>query len=437
MLVIQPLLPTTNQVGLVEEVRELRATFEERVEFLESTVHNLEDRLTSTATTQVPVASLVSTEPPSSTSTIPLSPQTTTVSRATWIYLVVNKGDCFERFKVFLKFVSTQFNKTVKIVRSDNALEFIRGQLGSYLSKEGIVQQTCPNRPQQNGRVERKHRHILDIARAIRFQSSLPLQFWGDCVMTAVYLINRIASSILKNKIPYEILLNKVLTYNHLRVFGCLAIASNPSRNIDKFSERGVPCVFLGYPAHQKGYKLYNLLTKSTFISRDVLFYEHIFPFSKSTQGQILHPLYIDGLPAPERHVNSYDDIHITAQDQTTTSTHTVVDEPSTSQSQPTLRRSTRQSNSPVWHKDYIVQQGNDVLSHVPMANQVTSSCLEATFETYMTALMANSTPRSFKEAILDKEWCSDMNNEIQALESNDTWDITYLPKDKKAIPCH
>ena len=44
-----------------------------------------------------------------------------------------------------------------------------------YLANQGIEHQTtCVDRPQQNGRVERKHIHILEVARALRFQASLP-----------------------------------------------------------------------------------------------------------------------------------------------------------------------------------------------------------------------------------------------------------------------
>ncbi|GJW16847.1 cysteine-rich receptor-like protein kinase 8 [Tanacetum coccineum] len=110
---------------------------------------------------------------------------------------------------------------------------------------------------------------------------------WGDCVVIATYLINRFPSVVLGNKTPYEILMNKKLSYSNLKVFGCLAVASNPSRVIDKMAPRGVPCLFLGYPPHQKGYTLINLLTHTRFVSRDVTFYERIFPYSKSSMSGV------------------------------------------------------------------------------------------------------------------------------------------------------
>ncbi|GJR48483.1 cysteine-rich receptor-like protein kinase 8 [Tanacetum coccineum] len=98
-------------------------------------------------------------------------------------------------------------------------------------------------------------------------------------------------SSVLKFKTPYEMLLNEVPSYDHLRLFRCLAMANNPSRTTNKFAERGVPYLFIGYPLHQKGYKLYNLQTHFVFVSRDVVFYEHMFPFSASTMLPLMHPL--------------------------------------------------------------------------------------------------------------------------------------------------
>lgn len=48
-------------------------------------------------------------------------------SRVTWTYLLVNKSDSFVALKTFLSYVSTQFDKKVKVVRSDNAPEFVKG----------------------------------------------------------------------------------------------------------------------------------------------------------------------------------------------------------------------------------------------------------------------------------------------------------------------
>jgi hypothetical protein len=65
-----------------------------------------------------------------------------------------------------------------------------------------------------------------------------------------------------------------------LRVIGCLCYAVVTKPHKDKFENRGIKCVLLGYPPNQKGYKLYNWETKEVFLSRDVIFEELVFPFN-------------------------------------------------------------------------------------------------------------------------------------------------------------
>nr|GMD94981.1 Retrovirus-related Pol polyprotein from transposon TNT 1-94 [Ipomoea batatas] len=78
----------------------------------------------------------------------------------------------------FCKMVENQFGTHVKSIRSDNGLEF---SMSDFFSQEGILHQTsCTYTPQQNSRVERKHGHLLSIARALRFQAHLPERFWGE-----------------------------------------------------------------------------------------------------------------------------------------------------------------------------------------------------------------------------------------------------------------
>ncbi|XP_075083355.1 uncharacterized protein LOC142167098 [Nicotiana tabacum] len=112
-------------------------------------------------------------------------------------------------------------------------------------------------------------------------QTSLPTSFWDDCILTATYLINRFPSPLLHHKSPFELLYGKPPSYSHLRSFGCLCYATVPRVHRDKFGARSVPCVFLVYPFAKKGYKLYKLASKSSFVSRDVIFYETIFPFAQ------------------------------------------------------------------------------------------------------------------------------------------------------------
>ena len=175
----------------------------------------------------------------------------------------VRSIQCFHKFQCYIR---TQFAVVIKVICSDNALNLTLALVKIFFAANGMVHQTsCVDRPQQNGIVERKHKHILQIARALRFHAELPLHFWGDSVLTAVHLIKRLPTPVLSNKAPYEVLLNKLPKYKHLRVFGCLVFALNPARVKDKLMPKGVPCVFLGYPHTQKGYKLLNLLTKQNF----------------------------------------------------------------------------------------------------------------------------------------------------------------------------
>lgn len=164
-------------------------------------------------------------------------------------------------------------------MRSDNGSEFIC--LREFFAAQGIIHQTsCVETPQQNGRVERKHRHILNIARALLLQGNLPKQFWGESILAATYLLNRTPSRILHNKTPYEMLHGQSPTYEHIRVFGTLCYAQRIARGKDKFDERSTRCVFLGYPMGKKGWVVCDLETENFFVSRDVEFHEDMFPFT-------------------------------------------------------------------------------------------------------------------------------------------------------------
>ena len=151
-------------------------------------------------------------------------------SRATWTHLLAAKSNAFPILKSFIFFIQTQFQTTVKTVRSDNGMEFSDNSATAFYASLGILHQTsCVGTPQQNGVVERKHKHLLETARALSFQSKVPVQFWGDSLLTATYLINRMPSSLLGHKTPYELLYGHSPSYSHLKTFGSLCLLLNPT----------------------------------------------------------------------------------------------------------------------------------------------------------------------------------------------------------------
>ncbi|CAH9101367.1 unnamed protein product [Cuscuta europaea] len=174
--------------------------------------------------------------------------------------------------------------RPIKAVRSDNGTEF--NCMKSYFDNNGILFQTsCVHTPQQNGRVERKYRHILNVARALMFQAHVPVRLWGECVLAAVYLINRTPSDLLGGKTPHGVLTGVSPLLSHLWILGCLCFAYTHQSRGDKFSSRSRKRVFLGYPHGKKGWKLYDWETGEIFVSRDVQFHEDVFPFMPSVSS--------------------------------------------------------------------------------------------------------------------------------------------------------
>ena len=99
-------------------------------------------------------------------------------SRITWLYFLRVKFYVVTVLKSFIQMVKTQFYHYVKNVRSDNGCKFFNIECKDLFASLGIVHQcSCPHTPQENGLVERKHRHVLEVTRSILFQGGWPIRF--------------------------------------------------------------------------------------------------------------------------------------------------------------------------------------------------------------------------------------------------------------------
>lgn len=113
----------------------------------------------------------------------------------------------------------TQYRKKIKIIRSSNALELVDGNATIFFEILGVIHQTSySDRRQQNGRAERRDRNIFEMARSLRFHAILPLQLWGECVLTTTHITNRIPNVVHERKSPYEVPYGMTPDYKHLNL---------------------------------------------------------------------------------------------------------------------------------------------------------------------------------------------------------------------------
>ncbi|KAD6795877.1 hypothetical protein E3N88_06773 [Mikania micrantha] len=345
--------------------------------------------------------------------------------------------------------------------------------MSNYYTNHGILlETTCPHTSQQNGVVERKHRHILDTARALRFGAKLPKKFWGECVLTAAYIINRLPSKTINDKTPYEILHDRKPEYDHMRVFGCLTYFWSIDTKGDKFEVRGKPGIFLGYPQGVKGYKIFDIGDKKMVVSRDVKFHEDVFIFPDQNQMGNGDDTFIPMTQDVE--VQSYENViknnHTVGpacgQENVEGPQENVEDtnigfEPASAETQadphdhgigPELgpleiptERPKRDRTLPKHLNDYVVTFPPSVDHAHPASTQDTSTVYPSTHfisyenfthvhKRFLAAITTNVEPKNFKQAMQDPKWVEAMKQEIQALEKNNTWTIETLPEGKRAI---
>ncbi|KAM3001961.1 hypothetical protein FF2_038178 [Malus domestica] len=320
------------------------------------------------------------------------------------------------------------FDKKIQTLRSDNGEEYVNHVLHNYLQEHGIVHQTtCAYTSQQNSVAERKNRHLLEVV------------------------------------------------YSHQR---------------GKFDPCALRCVFLGYSDTKKGYKCFHPPTQTLYITADVQFQEGETYFLK---GDIEYPLQEENnmfeedtqdisnikivaeISETEINVDKLaDDCNQTIHGETESSTPTSDTEvhpatlsldglglPSSTmphdQSTPEHNQQVpNQSNSIeiVPESSQIESINYQLLPRVrgipkqlydpdprakvkcPISNHVSIHRLSTSCEAFVNQLSTVSIPCNVEDAMKDPRWTRAMNEEMEALQKNSTWELTNLPKGKKSNGC-
>ncbi|KAI3697749.1 hypothetical protein L6452_30846 [Arctium lappa] len=275
----------------------------------------------------------------------------------------------------------------------------------------------------------------------------IPKYLWGEVVLTACYLINRLPSKVLGFQTPVSALKKAFSLFQvsslQPKIYGCKAFVHSRNLGQSKLDPRAQKCVFIGYSSTQKGYKCYSPTMRRVFVSKDVTFFESEPYFSPThLQGENLsEDESLNGLLEPNTFPDNQPE-------------HEVPDIPLPIFDIPEIQPLPIPENSQQ-HPELLVYSRRHNSNRIEKSK--TQHCQDSAPENYSNEVQMSAatnvnnnedlpicppktkpveTPRNVEEALSSPKWKAVVCEEITALKNNDTWELTDLPSGKKAVGC-
>nr|AAV44166.1 putative polyprotein [Oryza sativa Japonica Group] len=318
-------------------------------------------------------------------------------TRFCYVYLLKTKDEALHYFKIYKAEVENQLERKIKRLRSDRGGEYFSNEFASFCEEFGIIHEmTPPYSPQSNGVAERKNRTLTEMVNAMLDTAGLSKEWWGEAVLTACHVLNKIPMKH-KEVTPFEEWERKKLNLSYLRTWGCLAKVNVPIAKKRKLGPKTVDCVFLGYAIHSVGYRFLivnsgvpDMHAGTILESRDATFFENEFPMKYTPSTSSKETVMPHEHFAPIEH-----------DDQTPEENpeeDNIVD----------TRKSKRQRVAKSFGDDYIVY-------------------------------LVDDTPRTIEEAYSSPDadyWKEAVRSEMDSIMSNGTWEVVECPYGCKPVGC-
>ncbi len=158
-------------------------------------------------------------------------------TRKTWTLYLRGKDDFVDAFQAWLPRVEAESGCSMKLLRADGGGEFISKKLRSFCEKQGIViRYAAPYVHEENGLTERGWTTIVTMKDLILIDSGLANDFWAKAMKIANYLRNRLPTRSRSHGkiIPKESWIGKRQNFQHVCIFGSLALSHIPDKKRNK-----------------------------------------------------------------------------------------------------------------------------------------------------------------------------------------------------------
>jgi hypothetical protein len=197
-------------------------------------------------------------------------------SRYVFIVFAKKKDDIADRILEKLKLIKNYYNKSVRILRSDNAGEY--RVLSEYCKEQGIREvKTVAGESEQNGQAERLIGVITAQARTIRLAAGAALGFWAECCAHACWLYNRTPHFCLGWRTPLFLFTGETYVLDKLAPFGCAVYFS--TKDCNKMGAQAELGIFLGYDPLRDGMRVWSVQQRKALSVWSVKVYESEFPW--------------------------------------------------------------------------------------------------------------------------------------------------------------
>ena len=322
-------------------------------------------------------------------------------------------------------------------------------EFNEFCKENGIRRQlTTAYTPQQNGVAERKNRTVMNLVRSMLAEKKIPKTFWPEALHWSIYVLNRSPTAAIPDMTPEEVWTGMRPSVEHFRVFGCIAHAHIPDARRTKLENKSRCCVLLGVSEESKGYRLYDPISKTIVVSRDVIFKEE-----KHWNWDISYTEHIEmNLDWKEDDETSGDQTNTNGDEGNTTETSA---EMQTEQS----HEETNELNTGITREELVMNGRNEGVTDSPnvdddneprdtvnlhrrrqtsfpswMRDYVSGDELSEEETGLNMAMVPSDDPVTYEEAVVSKNWRNAMDTEMQSIQKNKTWSLIDLPEGAKKI---
>jgi hypothetical protein len=228
-------------------------------------------------------------------------------------------------------------------------------------------------------------------------------------VHIAVHIQNRVMLKNNTDKTPYELWKGIPSNVKHCKVFGSKCYIKREDGRMGNFDSRVDKGILVGYSSTRKAYKCYNLRLNKVVESINVTIDETRRPESKKEENKSMEQLFEE---EDEKKVEEEEE-----------------DEENLSEEEEQVQKVSPKTPSKRVQKNHPSDQiiGNKD------AGVETRRKIRSPEQTHLT-LLYTIEPNCFEEANKDEFWNKDMDEELDQIEKNDTWELVPRPKNKNVI---